>query len=102
MAAANIDCESALPLFRQLTFHKKTNTYTLLSSSLSYTSCREMFKDALKSLGCDPTEYGLNSLRSGGITEVLQNSNMVIETTWALENRPREGHVRTGEYFKST
>ena len=78
MGAANIDCENDLPLFRQLAFHKNNNTYTLRTSSLSYTSCREMFKDALKSLGYNPKEYGLHSLRSGGITEVVQNSNNTI------------------------
>jgi hypothetical protein len=76
--AAKIDFGSSLPLFRQLTFHKKTNSYSLRTSGLSYTSCREMFKEALKSLGQDPKEYGLHSLRSGGITEVVRNSNNTV------------------------
>ena len=95
MGAANIDGENELPLFRQLTFHKKTNTYTLRTSSLSYTSCREMFKDALKSLGYDPKEYGLHSLRSGGITEVVQNSNNTIsERLLKLHGRWKTDHAK--------
>lgn len=78
MRAAKIDFNSSQTLFRQVTFHKKTNTYSLRKYSLSYTSCREMFKGALKTLGYQTQEYGLHSLRSGGITEVVQRSNNEI------------------------
>ena len=62
MSAAGIDPSSSLPLFRQLTFHKTTNSYALRSSGLSYSSFREAFKDALNPLGYDASEYGLHSL----------------------------------------
>lgn len=50
MEAAGIDTCSSLPLFRQLNFYKSTNSCTLRSFSLSYSSFREAF-NALKSLG---------------------------------------------------
>ena len=69
--AAGIDLSSQLPLFRPLT--KKKLGYTLRNGKLSYTRCREIFKDALKDLGYDPKDYGLHSLRSGGATSVVSN-----------------------------
>lgn len=40
--------------------------------------CRELFKQALESLGYDAKNYGLHSLRAGGITSVVQNSNNTV------------------------
>ena len=67
--AADIDLSSHLPLFRPLT--KKTLVYDL--GKLSYTHCREIFKDALKDVGYDPKDYSLHTLRSGGLTSVVSN-----------------------------
>lgn len=36
--------------------------------------CREIFKGALKEFGYDDKIYGLHSLRSGGITSVVNNN----------------------------
>lgn len=45
------------------------NSYKLREvGQLSYTRCREIFKDALNEVGVDPKRYGLHSLRSGGAT----------------------------------
>ena len=73
MSAAGIDTSSTLPFFRLLIFHKTTNSYALRSSALSYSSFREAFNSALKSLGYDAREYGLHSLRSGGVSQVVHN-----------------------------
>ena len=54
MTAAGISSESNLPLFRPLIFYKKSNSYSLRSSKLSYSRCREVFKSCLKELGLDP------------------------------------------------
>ena len=35
---------------------------------ISYSSVREAFKRDLKSVGADPSKFGLHSLRSGGAT----------------------------------
>ena len=67
--AADIDLSSQLPLFRPLT--KRKLGYALRNGKLSYTRCREIFKDALKEVGYDPKDYGLHSLRSGGVTSVV-------------------------------
>ena len=69
--AADIDLSSRLPLFRPLT--KRKLGYALRNGKLSYTRCREIFKDALKDVGYDPKDYGLHSLRSGGVTSVVSN-----------------------------
>ena len=46
---ADIDLSSLLPLLRPLT--QKKLGYTLRNGKLSYTRCREIFKDALKDVG---------------------------------------------------
>ena len=65
--AADIDLSSQLPLFRPLT--KRKLGYALRNDKLSYTRCREISKD----VGYDPKQYGLHSLRSGGVTSVVSN-----------------------------
>ena len=78
MKKAQIDPESDLKLFRQLTFHKSDSSYSLRSSAISYNRCREIFKECLSKLGHKASAYGLHSLRSGGITAVVQNSNNTV------------------------
>ena len=53
-------------LFRQVRFLKSKNAYKLCGKGLSYSRCREIFKDCLKGLGYDEKKYGLQSLRPGG------------------------------------
>ena len=52
---------------------EEIRVYALRDGKLSYTRCREIFKDALKEVGYDPKDYGLHSLRSGGVTSVVSN-----------------------------
>ena len=50
-----------------------------------------MFKEAPGALGCDPMVYGLHSLRSGGITSVVNNDDSKIFFRKIIENaRPME------------
>ena len=72
---SGIDNNSTLPLFRPLTFHPSNSSYTLRSGKISYTRCREIIRDCLSKLGYNPNDYGLHSLRSGGITSVERNSS---------------------------
>ena len=85
--AADIDLSSQLPLFRPLT--KRKLGYALRNGKLSYTRCREIFKDALKDVGDDPKDYGLHSFRSGGVTSVVSNdrSRNVSERLLKLQGR---------------
>ena len=53
-------------LLRILRFFKSTNSYKLYGVKLSYTRCREIFKECLKEIGVDHKLYCLHSLRSGG------------------------------------
>ena len=75
---SGIDSNSNLPLFRPLTFHPSNSSYTLRSGKISYTRCREILRDCLSKLGYNPNNYGLHSLRSGGITSVVRNSGHSI------------------------
>ena len=104
MGVVVIDLESNLPLFRPLVYYRSSATYSLRNGKLSYTSCREVLRDALKKLGFSPEDYGLHSLRSGGIniTSVVRNSsNAVPERLLNLhgrwQNRRCKGHVCRGE-----
>ena len=71
---AKLDLRSDELLFRQVSFHESSNSYTLRSQKLSYTRCRELFKSCLKELGYNEREFGLHSLRSGGATSAVRNS----------------------------
>ena len=73
-----INNKSTLPLFRPLTFHLSNSSYTLRSGKISYTRCREILRDCLSKLGYNPSDYGLHSLRSGGIRSVVRNSSNSI------------------------
>ncbi len=53
-------------LFRPIVMFKSENKYRLRDGKLSYTRCREIFKETLEEVGLDSTKFGLHSLRSGG------------------------------------
>ena len=76
MHEAKLTPTSNLPLFSAL--NKTKSGYIMRSSRLSYSRCREVFKEALGVLGCDPKIYGLHSLRSGGITSVVNNDSKIV------------------------
>ena len=87
MHEAKLTPTSDLPLFSPLS--KTKSGYMMRSSRLSYSRCREVFKEPLGVLGCDPKVYGLHSLRSGGITSVVNNddSKIVSERLLKLHGR---------------
>ena len=68
ISMGNIELSSSVALFRPVRFFKFTNSYKLYGVKLSYTRCREIFKDCLKEIGVDHKLYCLHSLRSGGAT----------------------------------
>ena len=93
MTNAGMDCSSNLPLFRVLRFYKSSNTYKLCRNKLSYSRCREIFKDCLKDLGHDSSRFGLHSLRSGGATAAavrhnrnLSERSLKIHGRWRTSN----------------
>ncbi len=55
-------------LIRPVVYAQSIQAYRLRNGQLSYSRCREIFKNALKEVGVDPTKFGLHSLRSGGAT----------------------------------
>ena len=74
-------------LFRQVRFFKKKNAYNLCGKGLSYSRCREIFKDCLKGLGYDEKKFGLHSLRSGGATAAIINNPNLSERLLKLHGR---------------
>ena len=85
---AGIDFKSTLPLFRSVSYHRSSNSYSIRKSGLSYTRCREIFKSCLVELGYDARCFGLHSLRSGGITSVVQHSkNSISDRLLKLHGR---------------
>ncbi|KAK2562693.1 hypothetical protein P5673_014399 [Acropora cervicornis] len=69
--------------------HKTKSGYMMRSSRLSYSLSREIFKEALGVLGCDPKVYGLHSLRSGEITLVVNNNDSKIVSERLLKMHDR-------------
>ena len=45
---------------------KSQDKHILKPCKLSYTRCLDLFKEALRSVGLDPKNFGLHSLRAGG------------------------------------
>ena len=68
MREAKLTPTSDLPLFSPLS---KTKSGYMMRSS----RCREVLKETLGVLGCEPKVYGLHSLRTGGITSVVNNND---------------------------
>ena len=75
---SGIDVCSTLPLFRPLFFHRSSSSYTLRGGKISYSTCREILRDSLSQRGYNPNDYGLHSLRSGGVTSAVHYSGHSI------------------------
>ena len=63
------------------------NYVALCREKLSYSRCREILKDCLKTLGYNHKDYGLHILRSGGATATVQNNQHLSETSLKLHGR---------------
>ena len=83
----NIDLSSSVVLFRPVRFFKSTNSYKLYGVKLSYTRCREIFKECLKEVGVNHKLYGLHSLRSGGATSAVSYNPSLSERVLKLHGR---------------
>ncbi len=79
---AAIDTNSTLPLFRRLRFYKSSNTHKLCKDKLSYSRCREIFKNCLKELGYNPNLYGLHSQ-----TSAVKHSKDMSERSLKIHGR---------------
>ena len=84
---AEIDPGSNLHLFRPIRWFKSIEGYKLCGSKLSYTRCREIFKQCLDSIGYDSSLYGLHSLRAGGATAAVANNPNLSERMLKLNGR---------------
>lgn len=82
---AQLSLSSILPLFRSIS--KTKRGFVLRKQRLSYSRCREMFKAAIDSLGYNSSDYGLHSLRSGGITTAVAENSSISERLLKLHGR---------------
>jgi len=60
------DLTSSEYLYRPIVLFKSKNKYELRTVKLSYSRCREIFKEALEEIGVDSSNFGLHSPRAGG------------------------------------
>ena len=83
-------------LFKPLVFKKLFNNHTLRSGKLSYSTCRDLFRDALASLGLDPSLCGLHSLRAGGASAAaavgISDQLFKKHSRW-LSDTAKDGYV---------
>ena len=75
MSAADMDTNSSGLLITQLIFQKSSHSYVLGNKGGSYSRCREIFLEALKTLVYDSTLFGLHSRRSGGATAPVNSTS---------------------------
>lgn len=94
MTNAGMDSDSNLPLFRGVRFYKSSNTYKLCRTKLSYSRCREIFKNCLKDLGHDSSQFGLHSLRSGGATAAVRHNSDLSERSLKIHGRWRTSKAK--------
>ena len=79
----NIELSGSLAFFRPLRLFKSPITYKLHKGKLSYTWCREIFKECLKEIG-DHKPHGLHSLRPGGASSAVSNNSNLPERVLKL------------------
>ena len=74
------------------------------SSRLYYSRAREVLQEAFGVQGCDSKNYGLHSVRSGGITSVVRNNDskvaIVSETFLKLYDRWETNVAKIYIYIK--
>ena len=87
ISMGNIELSSSVALFRPVRLFKSTNSYKLYGVKLSYTRCREIFKEYFKEIGVDHKLYCLYSLRSGGATSAVSYNPNLSERVLKLHGR---------------
>ncbi|XP_052098129.1 sacsin-like [Mytilus californianus] len=75
LKAANISLSSDEFIFRAISFLKSRNIHILCKANkpLSYTRARQLLLSTLSEVGCKKEQFGLHSLRSGGVSEAAHN-----------------------------
>ena len=75
IVAAKFAPDSQDFLFKGLTYHHKSKTYTLRKQhkGLSYTTAREIVLKAFASVGLNIKDFGTHSMRKGGATSAAKN-----------------------------
>lgn len=73
--AADLGFHTDQYVFKDVSFHKLTGKYKLgnINRPLSYTRTREIFLNAISTIGLDKSRYGLHSLRAGGASKAANN-----------------------------
>ena len=73
--SAKFSADSQDFLFKGLTYHHKSKSYTLRKQhkGISYTTAREIVLKAFASVGLNVKEFGTHSMRKGGATSAAKN-----------------------------
>ena len=87
ISMCNIELLSSVALFRPVRLFMSTITHKLYGVKLSYTRCREIFKECLKEIGVDHKLYELHSLRAGGATSAVSYNPSLSERVLKLHGR---------------
>ena len=90
ISAAKMDTNSSSLLIRQSIFGMDSYNYVFGNKGIPYSSCREIFLDALAALGYDSKLFGLHSLRSCGATAVSISlggavSDRLLKVIWRMQ-----------------
>ena len=70
------------------------NCFKLYGVKISYSRCREIFKECLKEIGVDHELYGLHSLRSGGATSAVSYNFNLSERLLKLHGRWKSDNAK--------
>ena len=65
---------------------KSGQTFSLINKKLSYTSFRDIVKNAVKQIGEDESQYGTHSCRAGGATDLAPNVSeheLLVSGRWS-------------------
>ena len=113
MSATKMDTNLSGLLFKQSISQKNTNCYVFFSGNkgISYYRSREIFLEALKTLGQDSKLFGLQSLRYGEATAAvislsgpvsdrslnnMEDGNLITPKTYMLKRICRQDYQYQG------
>ena len=89
LTKANLSLGSNHFLMCQLRYDAEKRSNIILNKPMSYSNCRDIIKDAVKSIGLDPNLYSTHSARAGGATDLASHATPLELQTAGRWNDPR-------------
>jgi hypothetical protein len=72
MVSGNLSQQPIAFLFQNISWNKRKKQWMLNGNCISYQACAKAMKLHIIDIGLNPKEYGMNSLRSGGISAAVR------------------------------